>query len=256
VDRALRPVALLDRISDRGPEEARGAAEVAEALGAPAVGAPGPGGPWSGRWEEDLRGGRDALREAAAFVDEAFAAGERPLLLAPDCSVALATVPALLRVHPDARVLWLDAHPDVNTPSTTVSGYLGGMALSGACGWWEAGVGDGPALDPARVVLGGVRDVDPPEAELLARHAVARLEEVGPDALAGAPVVLHLDLDVLDPSVYRARFPAQGGWSWERLGDVVAGLAARCDVVGAEVTSIVPGEAERVRGVLAPLLAR
>jgi arginase family enzyme len=249
VDRPLRPVALLEGAAVRGPEEARGAAELAALLGAPAVGEPSTGR--EARWEVDLREGRGALREAAALVDEALAAGERPLLLAPDCAVALTTVPALLRVHPEARVLWLDAHGDANTPATTESGYLGGMALSGALGWWDAGVGDGPALDPARVVLGGVRDLDAPEADLLA--GVGRLEE-GAAVPDGAAVLVHLDLDVLDPAVQAARFPAPGGWSLERLRAVLADVAERCAVVGVEVTSHAPGRAAAVRGALAPLL--
>jgi arginase family enzyme len=251
VDRPLRPVALLEGAAVRGPEEARGAAELAALLGAPAVGEPAAGR--EAGWEEDLRDGRGPLREAAALVDEALAAGERPLLLAPDCAVALATVPALLRVHPGAWVLWLDAHGDANTPATTESGYLGGMALSGALGWWDAGVGDGPALDPARVVLGGVRDLDAPEADLLA--GVGRLEE-GASVPDGAPVLLHVDLDVLDPALLAVRFPAPGGWSFERLREVLADVAARCDVVGAEVTSHAPGRATAVREALAPLLDR
>jgi arginase family enzyme len=249
---ALVPVALLDRVSDRGPEEAQGARELAELLGAPVRGAPG--GYREASFEEELRDGREALREAAALVDEALGAGRRPLLLAPDCSVALTTLPAALRVHPDAGLLWLDAHPDFHTPETTASRYLGGMALSGACGLWDAGVGDGPALDPRRVVLGGLRDVDAPEAELLAGAGPRRLEEGGLDALASGPVWLHLDLDVLDPGIVPVRFPAPGGWDAGRLRAVLAELAERCDVVGGEVTSHAPGHAALVRDALAPLL--
>ena len=249
---ALAPVALLHRVSERGPEEARGARELAELLGAPVRGTPG--GYREAGFQEELRDGREALREAAALVDEALGAGRRPLLLAPDCAVALTTLPAALRVHPDAGLLWLDAHPDFHTPATTASRYLGGMALSGACGLWEAGVGDGPALDARRVVLGGLRDVDPPEAELLAQAGARRLEDGGLDALAGGPVWLHLDLDVLDPAVLPARFPVPGGWEAKRLRGVLAELAERCEVVGGEVTSHAPGRAAVVRDALAPLL--
>ena len=55
---------------------------------------------------------------------------------------------------PDAKVLWLDAHGDFNTPDTTPSGYLGGMSLAGAVGRWEHGLAEG-AMPPERVVLAG-----------------------------------------------------------------------------------------------------
>ena len=61
-------------------------------------------------------------------MDDALAAGEVPVLLAPECSIALTTLPAVAGHRPDAKVLWLDAHGDFNTPQTTASGYLGGMA--------------------------------------------------------------------------------------------------------------------------------
>ena len=52
-----------------------------------------------------------------------------------DCSVCITTLPARrCAARPDARVLWLDAHGDFNTPDTTPSGFLGGMCLAGACG--------------------------------------------------------------------------------------------------------------------------
>ena len=70
---------------------------------------------------------------------------------------------------PDACVLWLDAHADFNTPDTTPSRFLGGMCLAGACGVWDTGF-DGPALDPTRVVMSGVRDLDRASAMLLDAH--------------------------------------------------------------------------------------
>ncbi|WP_444847916.1 arginase family protein [Duganella caerulea] len=43
------------------------------------------------------------------------------------CAASLATLPVVARHRPDACVVWFDAHADLNTPSTTDSGYLGGM---------------------------------------------------------------------------------------------------------------------------------
>ena len=36
--------------------------------------------------------------------------------LAPECSIAITTLPTALREAPEAKVLWLDAHGDYNTP--------------------------------------------------------------------------------------------------------------------------------------------
>ena len=64
----------------------------------------------------------------------------------------MGTLPALARTRGDAKLLWLDAHGDFNTPETTGSGYLGGMCLAGACGLWDTGVAPG-----ARRRAGGPR---------------------------------------------------------------------------------------------------
>ena len=79
-------------------------------------------------------------RRAARWTTR-LGAGRRPVLLAGDCSIGITTLPSALRHGPRLKVLWLDAHGDYNTPATSASGYLGGMALAGACGEWDAGLG-------------------------------------------------------------------------------------------------------------------
>jgi len=173
------------------------------------------------------------------------------VLLAGDCSICLTTLPAVLRHHPGARVLWVDAHPDFNTPETSPSGYLGGMCLAGACGAWDPGLGQEP-VDPARVVQWGVRDVDAGERALLGTRGVHLVDDAAP--LEDLEVYVHLDLDVLDPAAMPARFPAPGGPGPERVRAFLADVASGCTVVGLEVTSIAPGHATVAREVLAPLL--
>ena len=60
--------------------------------------------------------------------------GYRPLLLGGDHSQAFATVSALINAYPDLRILWVDAHADINTPETSPSGNSHGMPLSGLLG--------------------------------------------------------------------------------------------------------------------------
>jgi arginase family enzyme len=247
VDRQI--VALLCRTADRGPEAAEGAREVAELLDARIIGTP-PAGESDARWDEDLRESRGCLLEAGGQVDDALADGKVPILLAGDCAVAISTLPVVMRHEPDARILWLDAHGDFNTPETTTSGYLGGMCLAGACGLWDTGFGD--PVDPARVVMHGVRDLEGPERVALDTRGVHRI--TGPEPLAGLPVYVHVDLDVLDPRAMPARFPATGGMSARALRVFLTEVARTCRVVGAEVTSAAPGSGEVAADAIAPLL--
>jgi arginase family enzyme len=241
--------ALLCRTSDRAAEGAAGTRELAELLGARIVGSPGE--PRTLSWEEDLRESRGCLLEAGGQVDDALEAGRMPILLAPECSISVATLPIAVARHPDVRVLWLDAHGDFNTPQTTASGYLGGMCLAGACGLWETGFGAG--LDAARVIMHGVRDVDAGERVALDRCGVYRLERA--DQLAGMELFVHIDLDVLDPEVMPASFPAPGGMTPEAMNGLLTDAAKVATLVGVEITSAAPGCAGMIAGAIAPLLA-
>ncbi|MDP9399722.1 MAG: arginase family protein [Actinomycetota bacterium] len=268
----LTAVAVLCRTSDTAPGPALGAHALARALGRRlgaqphALGEPTRELPRR-RWEDDLRGARACLDEVGALADEAFAA-ERPLLVAAgECSVAVTTLAALARERPDARVLWLDAHGDFNSPGTSESGYLGGMCLAGGCGVWDTGF-EG-AVAPDQVVLAGVRDLDEGERELLA-DTRAHLLGVTSDlparvrvAVQDEPVFVHLDLDVLDPDAFpTTQVPTQGGLSEAGLEEVLRGVAESATVLGVEVTAFdAPADsrererlAERVAALVAPLL--
>ncbi|TMQ15954.1 MAG: hypothetical protein E6J91_12555 [Deltaproteobacteria bacterium] len=113
-------------------------------------------------------------------------------------------------------MLWLDAHPDFNTPETTRSGSLGGMPVAVATGRALERMRLDAHLDPPlsdrRVVMAGVRLVDPLEQHLLDQ---SRIEQLTVDDLRNmTPAVfaqldrlsqisdkiyIHIDMDVLDP---------------------------------------------------------
>ena len=239
-------VALLGRTSDRANGRAAGARALAQALSADARVVGEPGEPHAARYDEDLRAARATLEAAASAVADM----ERPLLTATDCSICVGTVPAVERRWPGASLLWLDAHGDFNTPDTTPSGFLGGMCLAGAVGLWETGHGAGPG--PERVVLVGGRDLDAAEEELMARHGVVRTDDPAA-ALAGRDVFVHLDVDILDPTVMPGQlYPAPGGLDLTQLRELLADVAARARIVGAEITCFSTPE---LSGVLAQTIA-
>lgn len=218
------------------------AAGLADVLGVTAyvVGRPEPA--LSVGWAEELAAAAPALDEMAARLDAVLRDGATPVTALSRCAVALATLPVLAAHRPDAVVVWFDAHADLNTPDSTTTSYLGGLALSGPLGWWDSGFGSG--LDPAQTVLVGTRDVDGPEEELLAGSAVT-LVGVGPDlaedlraAVDGRPVYVHVDCDVLDPGVVPTDYRVPGGMS---LGDLRAAMEV---LAGSEVVGVEIGELE------------
>jgi arginase family enzyme len=174
----------------------------------------------------------------AGHYDRLLAQGCVPLTAMNRCAVALATLPVVARHRPDAKVIWLDAHADLNTPENSATGYLGGMVISGACGQWNSGLGGD--LDLSRVVLVGVRDIDPPERALFGAGR-ARLIPPGADlavalrqAIAGDPVFVHLDCDVLDPGLIPAEYRCPNGLTLDELRDA-AQVMAESEVIGLEI---------------------
>jgi arginase len=113
-------------------------------------------------------------------------------------------------------MLWLDAHPDFNTPETTRSGSLGGMPVAVATGRALQVMRLDAKLDPPlpdrHIVMGGVRLTDPLEQHLL---DTSQIEVLTVDDLRNmTPAVwtqldrlhrltdkiyVHIDMDVLDP---------------------------------------------------------
>lgn len=241
-------VGLLCRTADRGPEAAAGTQELGELLEARLIGSPGR--PRELSHTDDLRESRGCLLEAGGQIDDALEEGRVPILLAGDCAVAVSTLPVVVRRRADVRVLWIDAHADFHTPQTSPDGYLGGMCLAGACGLWDTGFGVGP--DPGHVVMHGVRDVGGGERVALDTSGVVRIED--PAALAGLPVFVHVDLDVLDPATLPARNPVPGGMTPRGLRHFLDEIARTCEIVGAEVTSAAPDHGELAADAIAPLL--
>ena len=247
-------VALCCRTADRTPGGVRGAQTLAPLIGKRlgveprTIGTPSE--PRDSGYEEDLRDSRGCLLEAGGQIDDALSGGRVPVIAAADCSIAVTTLPAALRHRPDAMVLWLDAHGDYNTPDTSGSGYLGGMCLAGACGEWDAGLTDTIASD--RVVLAGVRDLDEAERDRLERSdatviGASNVETLvaAKNALDGAAIFVHLDLDVIDPEHFPAAVPAPGGLHPDKLYDLADSVLEDSELLGLEVTNFaVPDDEE------------
>lgn len=198
-------------------------------------------------------------RAARAAAAEALAAGRVPVLLGGDHSLSMGSVTAVADHCAAAGrplfVLWLDAHADFNTPETSPSGNLHGMAAALAVGEAGLDVVLGPErtkVPPARLTLFGVRSIDGEERALLRSRGIALvdmrlIDEFGAavlirrviDEVAAADGHLHvsLDVDVLDPAIAPgAGTPVAGGATYREAHLVMellheSGLVGSADVV-------------------------
>ncbi len=203
----------------------------------------------------EVAGAFDLARATAFAVRVARGRGSLPIVLAGNCFSAVGAVAAL--PHPGTGVVWLDAHGDLNTPETTTSGMVDGMALStvlGRCWTGMTGKIDGFApVAEENVLLAGARDLDDAERYYLER---SRILIAGPDTLRGRHgiaqrldalagrvegVYLHVDLDVHDADQGRANsFAGTGGLTAGEVRALVREVASRIPVVAAAITAYDP----------------
>ena len=170
---------------------------------------------------------RDIQRWTRALSSRGYElarSGAIPIFLGGDHSLSMGSVNAMARHWRESGralfVLWLDAHADYNTPSTTLTANMHGMAASFLCG--EAGLddllGEEPraSIDPDRLELFGTRSIDKLEKELMRERRVSvadmrAIDEFGVGVLIRRVIdrvrarngVLHVsfDVDFLDPDV-------------------------------------------------------
>jgi arginase len=139
--------------------------------------------------------------------------GQFVLLLGGDHSIAVGSIAAVLSARPDASILWVDAHADINPPRASGSKNIHGMVLSflmdiDGCRntipgfeWLDReGV---PRLDPSRLVYVGLRDVDWAEKQLIKSLNIRAFSMMDVDRL-GMAAVVH---DALDHLSQQGRVP-------------------------------------------------
>ena len=251
-----------DRAMRAGPLLAQA---LASRLGAEPVTIGTPDTPLSTDWQTELHAARPALQALQQRYQQLLAAGQVPVTALSRCAVALATLPAVVQQHPDTVVVWFDAHADINTPTSSTTGYLGGLALSGPLGLWDSGLGQG--LASVNAILVGARDMDPFEQDLIDQGVVQHIAP-GPDlvtqlqrAVAGRPVYVHFDCDVLEPGIVPTDYRVPNGL---QLDDVhqAATVLAYSPVRGLEISELeidtdtagTQAAIERLLGALQPLL--
>ena len=210
---ALRLAGLHDKIAGLGYQ--------IEDLGNVAVEQPEsvPSGPSEARYLPQIA---QTCTRLAEMVERAAGTGKVPIVLGGDHSIAAGTVSGMARhfqkQQRDMGLIWIDAHADMNTPSSSPSGNVHGMPLSCLLGNGPRELthifGYAPKVKPAHVALIGLRSIDEME-RLNVRgtgvHAFTMREiderglpRVMADAIAAvskgtAGFHLSFDMDAVDP---------------------------------------------------------
>ncbi|KAI8997590.1 arginase [Pilobolus umbonatus] len=193
-------------------------------------------------------------------VYEKATEGKFVLTLGGDHSIALGTLTGILSAYPDACVIWVDAHADINTPESTDSGNIHGcpvsflMGIAGehpSFGWVK------PLLESNKLAYIGLRDIDREEKKIIkeldikafSMHHVDRygigkvvdmaLDHVNPNR--DCPIHLSFDVDALDPTVAPSTgTPVRGGLTFREGHYICEAMAETGLLVSADIVEVNP----------------
>jgi arginase len=204
-------------------------------------------------------------KAVAAKTEEALRSNHRAVVLGGDGSICLGAVSgASVALNGQLGLIYFDAHGDLNTDDTTLTGNIHGMQLASLMGMGNRELaelhGDQPKLNKEQVLHIGGSDFDPAELELIARENIhmftlfdllsnglaAALAKI--DALvARVPNVwVSLDLDVID-RVYApgAGMPNNKGLSYREIAFLAEYIGKHANVVGMDLVEYSPLQDEQ-----------
>lgn len=196
------------------------------------------------------------IREIARVCDKLYKAslaalehGALPLVLGGDHSLGAGSVAAtadfVRREQKPLGLIWVDAHGDMNTPSSSGSGNVHGMPLASILGSEPAELarigGFSPKVLPEHTVLIGIRNLDDHEKQLVraARVHVFTMKDIDRNGIAAvtekalaiagdgtAGVHVSFDLDVCDPTIAPGvGTPVKGGLDYREAHMVMEVIA-------------------------------
>jgi arginase len=230
------------------------------------------------RYKNPILTACDQLRKE---VERSLGEGRIPLVLGGDHSIAIGSVSGtsnhFARTDEHIGLIWFDAHGDANTPDTTPSGNIHGMALAILLGLGDSDLvnlgGRSPKVLPGNTVLIGCRDLDPGERVTLKKVGVTVYtmrdidergmrdvvdEAIGLASDSTAGVHLSFDLDVVDPEdAPGTGTPVWGGITYREAHLAMEMLSDRASIVAVDLVEVNPVlDSQNMTGILAAELAQ
>ena len=192
---------------------------------------------------------REVCAQLAGMVERVVREGGLPIVLGGDHSIAMGTLEGLFRARgKQPGLIWIDAHGDINTPLTSLSGNVHGMPVSFAL--------EAQHVDPARMVFIGLRDIDKLERERIRELGVRSYTMTDIDRLGMQRVIdesieicgdgersIHVSFDVdgIDPSeAPGVGTPVRGGLTYREAHLAMEEVAQSGMLGSIEVTEINP----------------
>lgn len=184
------------------------------------------------------------------------------ITLGGDHSVAIGSLSASLEHNPDTKVVWVDAHADLNTPMTSPSGNLHGMPLAFFYDLLRPGETKDlfswvPRLKRENLVYIGLRDVDAGERRFISELGItyfdaSTVKELGINSVLEQTLAqlcptgvedvhLSFDVDGIDPRFFPATgTPVPGGLDLTDGQIIINTLAKKSNLISFDLVEVNP----------------
>lgn len=205
----------------------------------------------------------NSLRQIKEIYEQKANEGKFCLVLGGDHTIGAGSLAGMLSVHPDAGIIWVDAHADINTPDCSVSGNMHGMPISFIMNGlvdvskipgleWLVG---GPTMKPEQLVFIGLRDPDVAERRIIRelgiksftmqevdRYGIGKTMEMALDHLGGKkerPLHMSYDIDAVDPLLAPSTGTrVRGGLTWREAHYVAEAVAETNLLCGLDMVEV------------------
>ncbi|CDU16551.1 arginase [Plasmodium yoelii] len=180
-----------------------------------------------------------------------------------DHGVAFSSILATLQTYKNLKVIWIDAHGDINIPETSPSGNYHGMSLAHVLGLFKKKVPHFEwsenllHLKPENVAIIGIRDIDKYEKIILKNCNInyytmfdidkkgiyniicEALNKIDPDQ--NSPIHISLDIDSVD-SIYAPGTGtiAKGGLNYREINLLMKSISDTKRVVSMDIVEYNP----------------
>ena len=202
---------------------------------------------------------KDTSEKLADLVYDAFLEDYVPVILGGDHSVSIGSIAGASKKAKNLGVIFLDFHPDANTPETSPSGNIHGMTVAISLGQGYPELvncsGFSPKVLPENICIIGAKDIDPDERLFLSRLGVKMytlfdidrfgiytVMEETLDRLKQCDIVhLSFDVDVLDPLIAPGTgILSKGGLSYREASYIMEALGKSGIVKSIDIIEINP----------------
>lgn len=198
-------------------------------------------------------------QKLAQASHEVHLSKKTPLHILGDHAASIGTVSASSQQAQNLGLIWIDAHPDLNTDETTFSGNIHGMSVAALMDLFDDQLNnvlfEGQKIKPENMVYIGLRDIDSGEQEFLEKlnitaYTYEQVKELGLDNVLNQindkfksvdKLHISLDLDSMNPKLVPAvSVPVIDGFTPEDVSIILDSLITHNEVVALDIVEFNP----------------